>query len=97
MTFDAIRVNPCGKDHCRAESPGDGATRGVSSGGEKCYFPCLYQYIGPYKSTKYFSGNSALLPSAGESAEEAARYASMRHLFQLITKVRSTSIIIIAP
>lgn len=28
MTFDAIRVNPCGKDHCRAESPGDGLPGG---------------------------------------------------------------------
>ena len=37
--------------------------------------PCLYQYIGPYKSTKY--STSGLLPSAGESAEEVPRYASI--------------------
>ena len=50
-----------------------GALRGVSSGGENCYFPV---FINTLVHTKVPS-TSALLPSAGESAEEAARYASI--------------------
>ena len=55
MTFDAIHAIPAERITAGLRDLEMGATRGVSSGGEKCYFPVFINTLVHTKSTKYFA------------------------------------------